>query len=332
MFALVTDRDRSTRSTPLTTVSDHRRAALCAPAKIDYDRPVFGEADSPGESWPVGTSRPQARSSDRAVPTALSSRGRGGACPRRRRRRHSRVTSAHPAHSSATDRRRGIGGRPRSTACSSGVALNVVAAEAIAPGHLRCRHELGRHPPGHRRGLPDGHRPHRRARRPKRRRWPSPTRTLPDVWIPDSSLWVQRLRTDIDGQDTDAQSLWIYPVDRQLAARPGDDRGQPGRARADGEVGLGGGADRAQRLDRRPDVVDRRPAHRADRPVAAVDGARVRRGPAGVGLDADARRAASTSTRWSRWPTRPSPTRTRRSSRSSSIRAGSWPSRRPSRR
>jgi hypothetical protein len=38
-----------------------------------------------------------------------------------------------------------------------------------------------------------------------------PDTTLPDVWIPDSSLWVQQLRTDIDGQDTDAQSLWVYP-------------------------------------------------------------------------------------------------------------------------
>lgn len=38
-----------------------------------------------------------------------------------------------------------------------------------------------------------------------------PGATLPDLWIPDSSLWVQRLRTDILGLDGPVQSLWVAP-------------------------------------------------------------------------------------------------------------------------
>lgn len=38
-----------------------------------------------------------------------------------------------------------------------------------------------------------------------------PDVTMPDLWIPDSSLWVQRLRADVDGTDAPARSLWLYP-------------------------------------------------------------------------------------------------------------------------
>jgi hypothetical protein len=38
-----------------------------------------------------------------------------------------------------------------------------------------------------------------------------PDVTVPDLWIPDSSLWVQRLRSDVDGTDAPARSLWLYP-------------------------------------------------------------------------------------------------------------------------
>ena len=44
-----------------------------------------------------------------------------------------------------------------------------------------------------------------------------PDTALPDLWIPDSSLWVQQLRSDIAGQDTNAQSMWVYPA---LASSP----------------------------------------------------------------------------------------------------------------
>jgi Ca-activated chloride channel homolog len=38
-----------------------------------------------------------------------------------------------------------------------------------------------------------------------------PDVTMPDLWIPDSTLWVKRLRKDVDGTDAPARSLWLYP-------------------------------------------------------------------------------------------------------------------------
>src|SRR6201999_2763542 len=39
-----------------------------------------------------------------------------------------------------------------------------------------------------------------------------PNVVLPDMWIPDSSLWIRRLQTDTAGQDSRVQSLWLYPA------------------------------------------------------------------------------------------------------------------------
>jgi Mg-chelatase subunit ChlD len=36
--------------------------------------------------------------------------------------------------------------------------------------------------------------------------------TVPDIWIPDSAQWVQRLRTDTAGVDSPVQSAWYYPA------------------------------------------------------------------------------------------------------------------------
>jgi Mg-chelatase subunit ChlD len=50
----------------------------------------------------------------------------------------------------------------------------------------------------------------------------------PDVWVPDSSEWVQKLRRDISGKATPAQSLWVLPSIASsplvLAASPDDAR------------------------------------------------------------------------------------------------------------
>jgi Ca-activated chloride channel family protein len=54
----------------------------------------------------------------------------------------------------------------------------------------------------------------------------SPGVTTPDVWIPDSSLWIQRLRRDVSGRNTPAQSAWVSPSIASspivLAASPAD--------------------------------------------------------------------------------------------------------------
>ena len=49
---------------------------------------------------------------------------------------------------------------------------------------------------------------------------------LPDVWVPDSSQWVQRLRTAIDGEDSPAQSAWVSPAvaSSPLVVATGDGR------------------------------------------------------------------------------------------------------------
>ena len=38
-----------------------------------------------------------------------------------------------------------------------------------------------------------------------------PDVTVPDVWVPDSSVWVQRLRAQTAGADSPVQSIWLYP-------------------------------------------------------------------------------------------------------------------------
>jgi Ca-activated chloride channel homolog len=113
----------------------------------------------------------------------------------------------HANHSAAGSN---SAGATHSTACTSGVALTVVAADAIAPVLSDvAKNWVGSHP------VVDGACPTVTVRTSSAATEEAvlakPDTTLPDVWIPDSSLWVQRLRTDIDGQDTDAQSLWVYP-------------------------------------------------------------------------------------------------------------------------
>jgi hypothetical protein len=94
--------------------------------------------------------------------------------------------------------------------CSSGVALTVVAAESIAPAISNIANAwVATHP------VIDGACPrvnvHVATSSAEEATLTKPDVSLPDIWIPDSSLWIQRLGTDIEGQDTDAQSLWLYP-------------------------------------------------------------------------------------------------------------------------
>ena len=95
--------------------------------------------------------------------------------------------------------------------CGSGVALNVVAAEEIAPVVTDIANSwVATHP------VIDGACPTVTVKTSSAATTEAglakPDTTLPDVWLPDSSVWVQQLRSDIDGQDTDAQSMWVYPA------------------------------------------------------------------------------------------------------------------------
>ena len=97
-----------------------------------------------------------------------------------------------------------------SRSCTSGVALTVLAAPAIAPTvNDVASHWMSGSP------VVDGACPTVVVRTSSsstaEATLAKPDVTMPDVWIPDSSLWVQRLRDDTIGVDSPAQSLWIYP-------------------------------------------------------------------------------------------------------------------------
>jgi Mg-chelatase subunit ChlD len=97
-----------------------------------------------------------------------------------------------------------------SKSCTSGVALTVVAAPAIAPTiNDVASHWMNDRP------VVDGACPTVVVRTSSASSAEStlakPDVTMPDVWIPDSSLWVRRLREDTAGVDSPAQSLWTYP-------------------------------------------------------------------------------------------------------------------------
>ncbi len=97
-----------------------------------------------------------------------------------------------------------------SRSCTSGVALTVLAAPAIAPTvNDVASHWMSGSP------VVDGACPTVEVRTSSSSAavatLAKPDVTMPDVWVPDSSLWVQRLRDDTIGVDSPAQSLWIYP-------------------------------------------------------------------------------------------------------------------------
>jgi Mg-chelatase subunit ChlD len=60
-------------------------------------------------------------------------------------------------------------------------------------------------------------------------RFARPRADLPDVWVPDSSQWVQQLRRDTDGETARAHTAWVSPSIASspmvLAASPSDARG-----------------------------------------------------------------------------------------------------------
>ncbi|MFL6100497.1 MAG: VWA domain-containing protein [Actinomycetales bacterium] len=94
--------------------------------------------------------------------------------------------------------------------CTSGVSLDVVTAPSIAAAvrdvaaHWTDSHPdlNGACPTVNIRGVASASQEEALAK---------PDVTVPDVWIPDSTLWVQRLRSDVDGTDAPARSLWLYP-------------------------------------------------------------------------------------------------------------------------
>jgi hypothetical protein len=94
--------------------------------------------------------------------------------------------------------------------CTSGVSLDVVTAPSIAAAvrdvaaHWTDSHPdlNGACPTINVRGVASASQEEALAK---------PDVTVPDLWIPDSSLWVQRLRSDVDGTDAPARSLWLYP-------------------------------------------------------------------------------------------------------------------------
>jgi Ca-activated chloride channel family protein len=96
------------------------------------------------------------------------------------------------------------------TRCGAGVALNIAAAPAIAPAISDiATHWLASHP------IIDGACPtvvvHPVGAATEETALAEPNTTLPDVWIPDSSLWIRQLKADTAGLDSDVQSLWLYP-------------------------------------------------------------------------------------------------------------------------
>ena len=122
-----------------------------------------------------------------------------------------------------------------------------------------------------------------------------PDTTLPDVWLPDSSLWVQQLRTDIAGQDTAAQSMWMYPA---IASSPLVLATNTANQAAAATLGQSGWV--AALASPTVSIID--PTTSTDGLLRDTDGPVVVVGPGGAGRHADhasLARAGSTSTRWS---------------------------------
>jgi len=188
----------------------------------------------------VGNQQANSRSSRiEAVSTALSSHRRGGSSsPLVVAPRGGVLLSVTR---SVQRLARIVRGRKSSTACSSGVALNVVAAPAIAPAisDLAASWVAG-HP------VVDGACPtvtvHNRERGHRgKRRWPSPTRPLPDGLDPGlvavGAATAYRHRRA--GPPT-RRSLWVYPSIAQFAARPWRrPESCAGRTHVDRGVGVG---------------------------------------------------------------------------------------------
>ncbi|MGX7677631.1 substrate-binding domain-containing protein [Jatrophihabitans sp. DSM 45814] len=94
--------------------------------------------------------------------------------------------------------------------CASGLSLSVIAAPAIAPALTNLADEWTANKP-----VVDGVCPSVQVHATKSADAEATLSksgvAVPDLWIPDSSLWLQRLRQDTDGLDTPARSIWNYP-------------------------------------------------------------------------------------------------------------------------
>jgi Ca-activated chloride channel family protein len=93
--------------------------------------------------------------------------------------------------------------------CTSGVSLDVVTAPALAqPLRDIASHWAESHPDFQ--GACPTVNVRSVASAAQEVALAKPDVTMPDLWIPDSSTWVQRLRSDVDGTDAPARSMWIY--------------------------------------------------------------------------------------------------------------------------
>jgi Ca-activated chloride channel family protein len=101
-------------------------------------------------------------------------------------------------------------GGASSSTCASGVTLQVAAAPAIAPVLSEVATNWAKTKP-----VVDGACPTVVVRSvtgaTEAVALAKPDVTLPDVWVPDSSLWIQQLKADTAGIDAPVQSLWSYP-------------------------------------------------------------------------------------------------------------------------
>jgi Ca-activated chloride channel family protein len=94
--------------------------------------------------------------------------------------------------------------------CTSGVSLDVVTTPALAqPLRDIASHWAESHPDFQ--GACPTVNVRSEAAAAEEVALAKPDVTMPDLWIPDSSTWVQRLRSDVDGTDAPARSMWMYP-------------------------------------------------------------------------------------------------------------------------
>jgi ABC-type molybdate transport system substrate-binding protein len=95
--------------------------------------------------------------------------------------------------------------------CTSGVSLDVVAAPALAqPLRDIADHWAASHPDFQ--GACPTVNVRSETAAAEEAVLAKPDVTMPDLWVPDSSMWLQRLRSDIDGTDAPARSMWTYPA------------------------------------------------------------------------------------------------------------------------
>lgn len=95
--------------------------------------------------------------------------------------------------------------------CTSGVSIDVIAAPAMAqPLRDIASHWAESHPDFQ--GACPTVNVRSVAAATQEVALAKPDVTVPDLWIPDSSTWVQRLRSDVDGTDAPARSMWMYPA------------------------------------------------------------------------------------------------------------------------